>query len=163
MTENQNKRNRRTRAQMLEHYKAQIARLEAAEQGRPDTSTESGILKSLKSMLRKRRTALRSATIVVDGITGGDGKVARAPLSETIKRTEERLAKQRATLAESTEQKELLPSDIERLDALVNAAEQGEDVEIPTDLLVRLDSDAPRSDEQAEAEFIAKGEEGEES
>lgn len=153
------KRNRRTREEMLAHYQAQIERLEAAMAGAPDTSTESGVLKSLKRALRKRETALRAANVTLNGVKAEDGKgYVRSPIADKIAQTEARLESQRRTAAEAEEQRAALPFDIDRLSALVEAAENGETVEFPDDL-TPLPGEENRTDEQHEAAFIAKGEE----
>lgn len=153
-----NKRNRRTREEMLAHYQAQIARLEAAMTGAPDTSSEAGVLKSLRARLRKTETALRAAQITLNGVRAEDGKgYVRSPIADKIEQTKLRLAAQERTKAEAEEQTAALPFDIERLSALVAAGEQGEEVEFPEDL-TPLPGEENRTDEQHEASFIANGE-----
>lgn len=156
MTEKKNKRNRRTREEMLAHYQAQIARLEAAIEGGPDTSSEAGVLKSLRNRLRKTKTALKSAQITLNGDRKADGTGwVRPPIEEKIAKTEKRLADQRATQARAASFALDLPGDIERLEALIAAAEQGDDVEYPKGL-TPLSKDEEKTDEEHEADFIAK-------
>src|SRR5690554_1989118 len=113
-----NKRNRRTREEMLAHYQAQIARLEAAMAGAPDTSSEAGVLKSLRARLRKTETALRAAQITLNGVRAEDGKgYVRSPIADKIEQTKLRLAAQERTKAEAEEQQAALPFDVERLSA----------------------------------------------
>lgn len=153
MTENK-KRNRRTREEMLAYYKAQQERLEAAIEGKPDTSTENGILKSLKARLRKTNTELRAARVTLHGQASKDGSsMLRAPISEKIEHTEKRLASQIETRDRAAEFEANLPHDVERLEALIAAAEQGDDVEFPNDL-TRLSSDQDKTDEQHEANAV---------
>lgn len=156
---NEKKRNRRTREEMLAHYQAQIDRLNAAMEGGPDTSTEAGILKSLRNRLRKTQTALRAASITLNGDRKADGTGwVRPPIEEKIQKTERRLADQRETQARAASFVLDLPSDVTRLEALIAAGEQGEEIEYPKDL-TPLTKDEERTDEEHEAAFIAKSEE----
>jgi len=153
-----NKRNRRTREEMLAHYQAQIARIEAAMEGGPDTTSEAGVLKSLRKRLRKTNTELRSARITLNGVSREDGNgYVRSPIDEKIAQTEARLASQNETKARAEEFSARLPFDIERIEALIAAAEQGEDVEFPNDL-TPLANEQERTEEEHEAAFVANEE-----
>ncbi len=161
-------RNRRSRIEMRAHFLAEIERLDASIAGKPDTASESGKLKSLKSMLKKRETALRAATITVNGIAANpELKVSpRASIGDKIATTEARLASQKQTLATANEQIAQLPFGITRLEALVASAAQGDDVEMPTDLYPLPGEgeteEVAKTDEEHEAAFIAKSETEEE-
>ena len=152
MTDKQT-RNRKTREQKLEEYKQHVARLEAAIAGKPDTTSENGIIKSLKSRLRKTQTELRAATIVINGQNSADGGVMRKPIADTIEATRMRLASQ----IETKERAELFmaqaPFSIEVLEATLASADQGDDVAFPTDL-VRLTDEQGKTDEQHEAAAV---------
>jgi hypothetical protein len=152
-----NKRNRRTRAQMIADMEAKLEHYKALEDGKVDTSTENGVLKALRNRLRKTKTALRSASITLDGAD------SRSSIADKIAQTEKRLASQRETQQTAEEQRAALPFDITRLEALVEAAEAGEEVEFPNDLYRLPGVNDPRTDEEREADFIAKGEENGES
>lgn len=157
------KRNRRTREEMLAHYQAQIERLEAAMDGKPDTSSENGILKSLRARLRKTNTELRSANVTLNGVTHEDGVgYVRSPIDQKIEQTEKRLQSQRETKARAEAFAAALPFDIKRLEALIAAAEQGEEIEFPNDL-TRLSKDEERTDEEHEAAYIADDGDSDES
>lgn len=156
MSENtKNKRNRRTKAEMAEHYRKLAEQYEAELDGKVDTSTTGGVLKALRAALRKRETELRSAVITLDGAEG------RSSIDDKIAHTERRLESQRRTKENAEVMRARLPFDIERLSALVEAGEAGEEVEMPSDL-TRLPGEQDRTDEEHEAAFIAKGEQSDE-
>ena len=158
MTENTNKRNRRTREEMLAHYEAEAARIRAAMEGKPDTSTESGLLKSLRARLRKTNTELRAARVTLHGQASKDGStMLRGPIDEKIEATQKRLASQIETRDRAAEFEAKLPHDIARLEAALAAAEQGDDVEFPDDL-TPLSNDQDRTDEEHEASFVVSKE-----
>jgi len=152
MTEKQT-RNRRTDAQMLAHFKAEQARLEAKMAGKPDTTSENGIIKSLKARLRKTQTELRAATIVVNGQNSSDGGVMRKPIADTIAATRARLASQLETQKRAEEFVVQAPFSIEVLEATLAAADQGEEVTFPEDL-VKLADEQNKTDEQHEAAAV---------
>jgi hypothetical protein len=155
------KRNRRTKAEMAEHYRKLAEQYEAELDGSVDTSSQSGVLKALRAALRKRETQLRAARITLDGVTRDDGNgFVRSPIDEKIAHTLNRLESQQETKARAEEAVAAYPFDIERLQALIAAAELGEDVEMPDDL-TPLPGDESRTDEEHEAAFIAKGENAE--
>lgn len=150
------KRNRRTQEEMLAHYQAEVDKLQAKIEGRYEDDGGTDMVKALKARLRKTATALRSAQIMVDGITKDDGKGwQRAPISEKIATTRARLDSQIEGREFATVQTTKLPFDVERLTLLVQAAEAGEDVEFPTDLNPLSRNETEKSDEQVEVEFIA--------
>lgn len=153
MTDKQTTRNRRTDAQMLAHYKAEQERIEAKMAGKPDTTSENGIMKSLKARLRKTQTELRAATIVINGQNSSDGGVMRKPIADTIKATRARLASQ----IETKERAELFmaqaPFSVEVLQATLASADQGDDVTFPEDL-VKLADEQGKTDEQHEAAAV---------
>lgn len=149
------KRNRRTAAEMAEHYRAMAARCEAIAEGKGSDNPSQGIVKRLKARLRKTNTELRAAQITINGVATEDRKgFVRSPIADKIAGTIKRLESQRETQARAEEFTASLPFDVERLTALVAAAEQGEDVEFPTDL-VRLSNEEEKTDEQHEAAHIA--------
>lgn len=151
------KRNRRTRQQMLEDTLAKAAKLQAQIDGSFKDENENDVLKALKRRLRKTQTALRSARITLNGLTHGDGKVGRKPISETIERTRDRLASQIETQDRAEAFVAALPFDVERLEALIARTEIGDIVEFPTDL-APLGNEQKRTDEEHEAAFIASEE-----
>lgn len=148
-------RNRRTQEEMLAHYQAQVDKLTAKIEGRYEDDGANDMVKALKKRLRKAETALRSAQITLNGVTKEDGNGwVRAPISEKIEGTEKRLNSQIEAKGFAEHMTASLPFDIDRLTALVAAAELGEDVEFPNDL-VNLTVSKPGGDEQVEADFIA--------
>lgn len=154
------RKKRATRAEMIAQMEEKLARYKAEEAGKVDTSSEAGILKALRKRLRKTETALRAAQVTLNGVAASDGKGwTRSPIDEKIAHTERRLASQIETKRKAEEQSAAYPFDVERLSALVAAAEAGETVEMPDDL-TPLPNEQERTDEEHEAAFIANGEKG---
>lgn len=150
------KRNRRTQEEMLAHYQAEVAKLEAKIEGRYEDDGGTDMVKALKARLRKTTTALRAAQIMINGVVKEDGKGwQRAPISEKIATTRTRLEQQEEGENFATVQIIKLPDDVRRLALLLEAATAGEDVEFPENLTPLTVRDAERSDEQIEADFIA--------
>ena len=148
------KRNRKTRKEMIELRRQQLEALIAAEEGRADVSTESGILKSLKNRLRKTNTELRAARVTLHGQASKDGaSMIRGSIDDKIEATRKRLESQIETRDRASAFEATLPHDVERLEALIASAEQGDDVEFPNDL-TRLASDQDKTDEQHEANAV---------
>lgn len=146
-------RNRRTQTQMLAHFEAEAERLRNAIAGKPDTASESGVLKSLKRRLRKTQTELRAANLTINGQTNTEGGVMRKPIADTIEATKARVASQIETRDRANEFQARLPMDVERLEALIASAEQGDTVEFPSDL-TRLSDDQDKTTEQHEASAV---------
>ena len=156
------KRNRRTREEMLAHYMEKVQRLEDQIAGREVEDASGDLVKSLKKRLRKTETALRSAQIMVNGVTKDDGKGwQRAPIAEKIATTRARLAQQIEASEYADEQTASLPFDVDRLKLLISAAELGEDVEFPNDHKPLSRNETKKSDEEVEADFIASEENAE--
>ena len=148
---------KRTTEEMQQHYLDMAQRCQDRIDGKEVEDLHGDILKSLKKRLRRTETALRSAQVLVNGITSDDGKGwTKAPQSEKIVKTRQRLAQQIDALERAEEFAAALPFDVNRLSDLVKAAELGETVEMPNDLrpLKRENS----SDEEVEADFIANQE-----
>lgn len=155
------KRNRRTRQEMLDHYLAEAARVQAQIDGSYTDENENNVLKALKRRLKAVNKELRSARITLDGVAGSEGKGwSRSPIDEKIASTEKRLASQIETRDRSNVFATKLPFDVTRLEALIGAAEAGEDVEFPDDL-TPLANEQERTDEQHEAAMIATDEQTE--
>lgn len=155
------KRNRRTRAEMLEAAIAKVAKLEAQIEGSYKDEDENDVLKALKRKLRKTSTALRAARVTLNGLSNSEGKIARKPISETILRTRDRLESQIETQERAEVMVAKLPFDVERLESLIAQTEIGDIVEFPTDLTL-LGDEQERTDEEHETAFIAKEEMAEE-
>ncbi len=151
------KRNRRTRAEMLEAALAKVAKLEAQIEGSYKDEDENDILKALKRRLRKTSTALRAARVTLNGLSNDEGKIARKPISETISRTRDRLASQIETQHRAEKMSAKLPFDVETLEALIAKTEIGDIVEYPENL-TPLGNEQERTDEEHETAFIAKEE-----
>ena len=153
------KRNRKTREEMLAVRLAQVAKLQAQIEGSYENEHENDVLKALKNRLRKTETALRAASVILNGITKEDGKGwQRAPQQEKIEATQRRLGDQLMAMKRAELVSATLPFDVEILTASIGAVEAGDtDVEFPTDLH-SLKGDEPKTDEEVEADFIASEE-----
>ena len=152
------KRPRATRDEMIARKRAELEKLLSQQAGTFKDSDENDMVKRLGKRRSKTTTALRAAQCIVHGVAKKDGTGwQRAPIVEKIAGTEKRLEEQKAALLRAQQALVDLPFDVERLTNLIAVAELGEDdVEFPTDL-TRLASDAdPKSDEEHEADFIAK-------
>lgn len=157
------KRNRRTAEEMLAHYEAQAERLRLKMAGEYVPSGEDALLKKLKRRLRKTNTELKSARFTIYGVAREDGKGwSRAPIADKIEGTKARLASQIETLERAQAFEASLPFDIERLEALIQAYEAGEDVDFPTDLTPLSDAQN-RTDEEHETAMIASDEDSEDN
>ena len=164
MTE-QKKRNRRTKAEMAEFYAQKAAQLQHELYFcKAAATTETGILKALRNRLRKTQTELKAARYTLNGsVPGPDGKgMVRSSIAEKIALTEKRLASQIETRDRAEEAQARFPMDIERLEALIELAQAGEEVEFPIDL-TPLSNEQEMTDEQHEAAFIANGEDNPQS
>ncbi len=142
-------RNRKTQVEMLAERKRQVEVLEAKIAGNFQDESENAVLKSLRKRLRKTNTALSAADITMNG------KGPRKPIADKIAGTEARLASQIETMENAEVYLAKLPFDVENLEALIASAEQGDDVEFPSDLH-RLQGDEDRTEEEHEAAFLAK-------
>lgn len=150
-------RNRRTQAEMLAYYQEQAARIAAKIEGKEDPTLD--LVKRLEKRHRKVMRELRSATITLNGDRKADGSGwSRPPIDEKIQKTMDRLASQTETKTRAEKFAAELPFDVERLEAAIEAAKAGEDVEFPEDL-TPLSKDENRTDDEHEAAFIAKQEE----
>lgn len=154
------KRNRKTRDEMLALRLAQVEKLQAQIEGSYQDDHENDVLKAMKNRLRKTETALRAASVTLKGIGREDGKGwQRAPIEEKIEGTRKRLADQLAAMKRAEVVSATLPFDVEILTVSIKAAEAGDtDVEFPADSLHALNGSEPKTDEEVEADFIASGE-----
>lgn len=155
-------RTRKTRSQMIELRRAQLAKLEAQEEGTYSDNSENGILKQLKARRRKCNTTLKGARNLLRGVRKADGTGwARSPISEKIELAETRLENHKESEERANVFDVKLPFDIERLDALIQTAEAGAIVDFPTDL-TRLGRDEDRTDDEHEAMELVSQSDGNE-
>jgi predicted HTH transcriptional regulator len=147
------KRQRKTRKEMIAATQAKLEKLLAQEEGTFSDENENDILKGLKRRLRKTETALKAASLI---LFGADGK---STIEDKIVKTRQRLASQIETCDRAEAQKAALPFDIERLSALIDLAEAGEDVEFPNDL-TRLTGEQEKTPEEHEAKALLEQQEG---
>jgi hypothetical protein len=150
---------KRTTEEMQAYYLEMAQRCQDKIDGKEVEDLHGDVIKSLKKRLKKTETALRSAQITVNGVPSSDGKGwQRAPQSEKILKTRERLAQQIDALARAEEFAATLPFDVDRLRLLIRAAEAGETVEMPNNLHSLKRNTETASDEEIEADFIANQE-----
>jgi len=150
------KRKHRTPEQRIADLQAEIAKLEAKKNGTYDPTQEGDTMSRLRAALRRRQTVLKEALMLRDGRPGTAKSPALNPLEVKIQNAEERL--ERLTRDKAIMEKRVanLPGDIERLELLIDAAEKGEEVEMPTDLLRLSDDDKEPSDARVEANHVNK-------
>jgi len=142
---------------MIAFRQAELDKMIAQEAGSFDESNESNVGKALQRRLRKTRTALKAAGIMVNGTD------VRSSIAVKIEGTLRRLASQKQAQENAEEQIAKLPFDVERLVALIDSVEASDIVDFPTDL-TRLGDEDERTDEEHEAAFIANEEDaGEEN
>jgi predicted glycoside hydrolase/deacetylase ChbG (UPF0249 family) len=146
------KRNRRTRVEMLAALEAKLEKLKAQVSGTYDPTSDEGtfIEKRLRRAIRRRNTALGNAQTLMDGRQATERSPSVSPIDVKIENAEKRLTDLRAAKARAVEMQAQLPFDIERLEALLEKAEAGEDVEFPNDLY-RLPNEGERTDAEIEA------------
>ncbi len=149
MTENQNKRKRATRQEMRERLLEKLAKLDAQIEGTYTPDQETLVSKRIRAALRKRKTLLSRAEIVIVGRASTEKSPAQNGIEEKIKNAENRLADLRETKRRADERIANLPRDIERLSGLVEMIERGEEVEMPDDLFP-IPGEAERTDHEHE-------------
>lgn len=159
MSENENKtgikRPRRTIEQRRADLMAELARLDAKAAGTFDPSQEEGYgLKRLRAAVRSRETAMGNATAVLNGKPGTEKSPAVSSIGVKIANARARLDNLILAEQRAVEILAALPADIETLRGLVERAEKGETVEMPTNLY-RLPGEDEQTDAEREAAFVA--------
>lgn len=134
MSTNTNKRKRATRQEMIERLEAKLAKLQAQAEGSFTPDAETLTVKRLRSALRKRRTLLHRAEVMVNGRPGTEKSPATNGIDEKIENARKRLADLEQSKRNAEERIAALPFDIERLESLLEQSETGAEVEFPTDL-----------------------------
>lgn len=152
------KRFRATRDEMIARKRAELEKLLSQQAGTFKDSDENDLSKRLGKRRSKTIRALNSAQCIVQGVAKKDGTGwQRAPIAEKIATTEKRLAEQKDALIRAEQMMVDLPFDIKRLTNLIAVVELGEDdVEFPTDLTRLSGENETKTDEEHEADFIAK-------
>lgn len=128
------KRQRATRQEMIERLQAKLERLQQQEEGKPVASTTPLGVKRLRASIRKRRTALHRANVLLDGHAGSEKSPAINGIAAKIENAQRRLDQLIEARNRAVEQIENLPGDIERLEAALAQAEAGGEVEMPEGL-----------------------------
>jgi uncharacterized small protein (DUF1192 family) len=148
------KRPRRSIEERKAALMAELARLEAKAAGTFDETSEEGYaLKRLRAAVRSRETALGNAFNVLNGKAGTEKSPAVSSIGVKIQNARARLDNLIVAEQRAVEQIAALPADIETLRALVERAEKGETVEMPTNLY-RLPTYEERTDAEREAAFV---------
>lgn len=162
MTENQENKKRTKVTRSIAERKAaalaELAKLEAMENGtyvRGSNSEEPTILTTLRSMLRRRETVLKSADIFLNGRAASPKSPALNGVDTKIANAQKRIASLQEAKARQEDLFANLPFDIGRLEALVERAEKGEDVGIPQDLHPIPEKTAKKDDAEHEASMAA--------
>ena len=157
MTDSKTRAKRRTPEELAAHYAklAEEYQAKAEAKARGEKVQGNSLVSKLKARLRKTETALRTASITLNGVPADGGKGwSRQPIDEKIARTQERLDSQIETQRRAEFFQAKLPFDVKRLNALIKAIEEGEDVnEFPSGL-TPLNRDE-KTDEEHEAAHIA--------
>ncbi len=143
------RKQRRTRAQMIEEWKAKITKAEAQEEGTYDSDSETLVGRRLRGAMKKRKTILHRAGVLLQGRAATEKSPPMNGIVQKIERARQRLADLIESGARAEQQVANLPFDIERLAELIEAEEKGEDVEFPNDLL-RLPGEGEQTDTEAE-------------
>lgn len=151
-TTNGKKRTRRTIEERIAATQAEMARLQAIKDGtyvRGEATSGNPVLTQVKKALRVRKTALHNAQIITDGRAATEKSPRQSTLAEKIENAEKRLNNLRETKKRSDQIIADTPFDIERLEALIELAESGEDITFP-DNLTPLPSESEKTDTEHE-------------
>jgi hypothetical protein len=153
-------RKTRTIAERKADLIAKLAILEAKENGTyvRENAEKTG-LKAVRYALRRRKTELHRAKVLVEGRAATANSPALAGIMDKIENAEQRLAKLREAAEKGENFIANLPFDIDRLEKLVLVGEAGDDVEVPSDL-TRLGNEADRTDAEIETK-VATSEDSE--
>jgi len=139
---------RRTRAQMIEEMEAKLAAYKAKEDGTYTSDSETLIGKRLKGGLKRRRTLLHRAQVLIAGRAATEKSPPMNGIDDKIERAEARLEDLIESRERANEQVARLPGDIEAIAKAIEVDEQGlETAEFPSDLLA-----LPGEGEQTNAE-----------
>jgi hypothetical protein len=153
------KRKRATRQEMIERLEAKLQKLQAQAEGNFSDDQESNISKRLKKALRKRRTLLGRADVLLNGRPATEKSPAVNGIDEKIENAQSRLDQLIESKRRAEAQAANLPFDIEKLELLLEEVERGEEPEFPTDLF-RIGTEKP-TDREVEVK-VAMGEEEDE-
>jgi len=128
------KRQRATRQEMIERLQAKLERLQQQEEGKPVASTTPLGVKRLRAAIRKRRTALHRANVLLDGHAGSEKSPRINGIDAKIENARQRLDSLIEARNRAVDHIETLPGDIERLEAALAQAEAGGEIEMPEGL-----------------------------
>ena len=128
------KRQRATRQEMIERLQAKLERLQQQEEGKPVASTTPLGVKRLRAAIRKRRTALHRANVLLDGHAGSEKSPRINGIDAKIENARQRLDQLIDARNKAVDHLETLPGDIERLEAALAQAEAGGEIEMPEGL-----------------------------
>lgn len=147
------RKTKRSKEVLLAEAQERVAKLMAQIDGTyvRENEEKTGI-KAVRFALKRRKTELHRATVLVNGRAATAKSPALAGIHEKIANAGERLEKLREAAWRGEDFMANLPFDIGRLDALLQLAEtEGEEIEVPTGMF-KIGGE----DERTEAEIEAK-------
>ncbi len=146
---------KRTKEVLLAEANARVAKLTAQIEGTwiAENEEKTGV-KAVRAALRRRKTALHQARVLIDG-RGATAKSPALPgLYMKITNAEDRLYSMREAAQRGEDFIQNLPFDIERLDELLKLSEQeGEDIEVPNGLF-KMGGEEDVTDAEHEAKVV---------
>jgi chromosome segregation ATPase len=119
---------------MIERLEAKLAKLQAQAEGTYSDEGDTLVTKRLRSALRKRKTLLHRAEVLVNGRARTEKSPAMNGIEDKIENARKRLADLEDSQRRANEQIASLPFDIQTLTEALEAIERGEEVDFPTDL-----------------------------
>lgn len=151
MTNDQNKRKRATREEMIAKTQAKLDKLLAQKEGSFTPDAETLVVKRLRSALRRRKTALHRAEVMVNGRAATEKSPPMNGIDEKIENAQKRLADLVSSKERAEERIANLPFDISRIETILETAENdGTEPEFPTDLFM-LDNESTDSETEVAA------------
>jgi hypothetical protein len=142
------RRKRRTRAEILAETLAKAEKIKAQLAGEWSGDNDTSIVGKIKGALRKRKTAVHAANVTINGRAATENSPSINGVDEQIARLETRLSDKKESKIRALAVLETCPDDITRLEALLQEALNGQDVEFPDDL-----TPLPTGETTSELEF----------
>jgi len=132
-----------------------LLKMEAKMQEATTKTVLSSIEKALARAIRERETAIGNAQRLIHGSETRESRngtiIPRcAPIHEKIENAKRRLAAMEAAYVSAATDLDIFPGEVSKLKSLLEAVENGEEVEMPTDLRP-VKSGAQKSEVEIEA------------
>lgn len=151
MTNDSNKRKRATREEMIRRTEEKLAKLKAQAEGSFTPDAETLTVKRLRNALRRRKTALHRATVMLNGRAATEKSPSMNGIDEKIENARKRLADLEASKSRAEERVANLPFDISRIETILEDAEKsGTEPTFPDDLFP-LDNESTESEVEVAA------------